>query len=40
MLFQEMSLSGWETVLTDLASDLNVGGNKNCMEIFGVGCTD
>ena len=34
MLFQEMSLSGWETVLTDLASDLNVGENKNCMEVL------
>ena len=34
MLFEEMSLSGWDTVLTDLVSDLNVAENENCMEVF------
>ena len=31
---EEMSLSGWDTVLTDLASDLNVAENESCMEVF------
>ena len=34
MLFEEMILSGWDTVLTDLVSDLNVAENENCMEVF------
>ena len=29
-----MNLPGWNTVLTDLASDLNVAENENCMEVF------
>ena len=29
-----MNLSGWDTVLTDLASDLNVAENGNCMEVL------
>ena len=29
-----MSLSGWDTVLTDLTSDLNVAENENCVEVF------
>ena len=29
-----MNLSGWDTVVTDLASDLSVAENENCMEVF------
>ena len=34
ILFEEMNLSGWDTVVTDLASDLSVAENENCMEVF------
>ena len=29
-----MNLSGWDTALTDLASDLNVVEKENCMKVL------